>query len=194
MSDTYNLSPAADAIFAIKKMKRSILFASMAIAAGLAMVNTYTSVVDAPSWGSQIPGSLETARKYYQSTNPGDFFRIFSPINQALGLLCVVLFWKRGGRVRGFLLAAFVLYVIGEGMTFLYFYPRNDIMFTSSLADTEGLRTTWEQWCRMNWVRTGVIAAGFVCSATALHYSYATSKITRRIHEASFARESSVQG
>ena len=166
----------------------------MAIAAGLAMVNTYTSVVDAPSWGLQIPGSLEIARKYYQSTNPGDFFRIFSPINQALGLLSVVLFWKRGGRVRGFLLAAFVLYVIGEGMTFLYFYPRNDIMFTSSLADTERLRTTWEQWCRMNWARTLVIAAGFVCSATALHYSYVTAKITRKTNEASFARESSVEG
>lgn len=174
-------------------MKRSILFASMAIAAGLAMTNTYTSVVDAPSWGSQLPASLETARKYYQSSNPGDFFRIFSPINQMLGLLCVGLFWKRGGRVRGFLVAAFLLYVIGEGMTFLYFYPRNDIMFTAPITSTEALETAWEQWCRMNWIRTLVIAAGFVCSATALHYSYLTSKITRKTHEASFARASSLE-
>lgn len=174
-------------------MKRSILFASMAIAAGLAMTNTYTSVVDAPSWGSQLPASLETARKYYQSSNPGDFFRIFSPINQMLGLLCVGLFWKRGGRVRGFMVAAFLLYVIGEGMTFLYFYPRNDIMFTAPITSTEALETAWEQWCRMNWIRTLVIAAGFVCSATALHYSYLTSKITRKTHEASFARASSLE-
>ena len=165
----------------------------MAMAAGLALTNIYNSIVDAPAWGNQIPASLEIARTYYRSSNPGDFFRIFSPINQVLGLLSVVLFWKSGKTVKGFLLAAFVLYVIGEGLTFLYFYPRNHIMFSSFITDTESLRTAWEQWRSMNWVRTLVIDAGFVCSATALHYSYVTAKLTRKTFASSYARESSVE-
>lgn len=172
-------------------MKRSIIFASMAMAAGLTMANMYNSVVDVPAWGSNIPATLEITRKYYQYSNPGDFFRIFSPLNQLLGFLCIVLFWKRRKQVRWFFIAAFLLYVIGEGMTFLYFYPRNDIMFTSPLSDAEKLRITWEQWRGMNWVRTLVIAAGFVCSATALHYTYMVSKVVRKTSTASLTQESS---
>jgi hypothetical protein len=81
-------------------MKRSILFASMGIAAGLVLANIYTSLVDVPAWGSNIPASLETTRQYYKVSNPGNFFRIFSPLNQGLGLLCVLLFWKQGKAVR----------------------------------------------------------------------------------------------
>jgi hypothetical protein len=69
--------------------------------------------------------------------------------------------------------AAFLLYIIGEAMTFEYFYPRNDIMFKSDLADVEHLKNTWQEWRSMNWVRSLVIAAGVVCSALALHRSYA---------------------
>lgn len=58
-------------------MKRSILFASMGIAAGLVLTNMYTSIVDVPAWGHEIPASLDTARQYYQVSNPGDFFRFF---------------------------------------------------------------------------------------------------------------------
>jgi Domain of unknown function (DUF1772) len=168
-------------------MKRSIIFASMAIAAGLTLANVYNSIVDAPSWGSNIPTSIDTARQYYKSSNPGNFFRIFSPTNQFLGLLCVVLFWKQGKRVRYFLMAAFVLYVIGEGMTFMYFYPRNEIMFMSGTTDVETLKTTWQQWSSMNWVRSFVVAAGFVCSSLALHNSYLRAAPRTSRHQTSSA-------
>ena len=162
-------------------MKRSILFASIGIAAGLVLANIYTSLVDVPAWGSNLPTSIETARQYYTYSNPGDFFRIFSPANQGLGLLCVVLFWKHGKEMRRLLLAAFILYMIGEGMTFQYFYPRNEIMFKLDLGNIEKIRTTWEQWRSMNWIRTLVIAIGFVCSAFALHCSYSAAKPRRKV-------------
>ena len=157
-------------------MKRLFLFASMSIAAGLVLSNVYTSLVDVPSWGSNIPASIETARQYFKVSNPGDFFRIFSPLNQALGLLCMILFWKRGKEIRWLLVSAFILYVIGEGMTFMYFYPRNDIMFNSTLTDADQLKSTWLEWRNMNWVRTAVILAGVVCSALVLHKTYAASQ------------------
>ena len=161
-------------------MKQTIIFASMAIAAGIALTNIYTSLVDVPSWGSNIPNSIETARQYFKASDPGNFFRIFSPLNQLLGLLCVILFWKRSKQVRWFLVAAFLLYVTGEGMTFQYFYPRNDVMFFSTTTDAELLRSTWMEWRNMNWVRTTVIVAGVVCSAIALHYSYTIAQVGRK--------------
>lgn len=157
-------------------MKRSIIFASMGIAAGIVLANIYTSMVDVPAWGNNIPASLDTARQYYKVTNPGNFFRIFSPLNQGLGLLCLLAFWKQGKKIRILLAAAFILYAAGEAMTFGFFYPRNAILFNPAITATDLLQNTWEQWRSMNWVRTVIIATGFYCSSMALHYSYTIPK------------------
>ena len=152
-------------------MKRIFLYLSLIFASGLMLTNIYTSVVDAASWGSDIPNSIETARQYYKASNPGNFFRIFSPVTQLLALLCMLLFWKRSKQVRYLLMAAFVLYVMGESLTFLYFYPRNDIMFVHEM-DLEKVKIAWTEWNTMNWVRTLIAAAGVACSAMALHRIY----------------------
>ena len=123
----------------------------MAMASGLMLANVYTSLVDARSWGSHFPDSILIARQYYHTVTPGTFFRIFSPLNQALGLLCLLLFWKPGGKIRWLLGVAFLFYFTAEGLTFKYFYPRNDILFTSDVTDTEKIRAAWQQWSGMNW-------------------------------------------
>lgn len=153
-------------------MKRTFLFASLVVASGLMLTNIYSSIVDAPSWGNNIPYSMDVAREYYKASNPGNFFRIFSPLNQALGLLCVVLFWKSGRKTRQFLIGAFLLYFLAEGLTFQYFYPRNAIMFESGTTDQEMLKNVWQEWSTTNWFRTLVVAAGVICSALALHRTY----------------------
>lgn len=151
-------------------MKITILFGSILIASGLFMTNMYTSIVDAKSWGSDIPHSIEVARQYFKVSNPGNFFRMFSPVNQLLGLICIIIFWKHGVQVRTMLIAAFLLYVIAEGLTFLYFFPRNAIMFeTGSLADTGKLKAIWAQWNSMNWVRTVILLLGVICSFRAAY-------------------------
>jgi len=144
---------------------------------GAMISNVYTSIVDVASWGSDIPNSIEVARQYFKSSNPGNYFRIFSPLNQLLGLLCLVIFWRSGKNIRGFLLAAFLLYATAEGLTFLFFYPRNDIMFFNEGAPgIEKLRTVWQEWCTMNWVRTAIVGAGVTCSSLALHRIYTGNK------------------
>ena len=70
-------------------MKIILLFASIVIASGLLISNIYTSVVDSTSWGSNIPHSIEAAREYFKTVNPGNFFRIYSPVNQVLALLAL---------------------------------------------------------------------------------------------------------
>ena len=154
-------------------MKTIILLASISIASGLLFVNLYTSLVDARSWEADVPNSIATAREYFKAVNPGDFFRIFSPVNQVLGLLVLVLFWKSVPSVRLGLGAAFILYILADGITFGYFYPRNDLMFkTAPLTDITLLKQTVSEWQKMNWVRSLVILTGLVFSFLSLHKIY----------------------
>jgi uncharacterized membrane protein len=154
-------------------MKTIFLFASIGIASGLLFTNIYTSLVDARSWGSDVPHSIAAAREYFKVVSPGNFFRIFSPINQLLGLLVLIIFWKASPAIRLSLGAAFVLYIIADAFTFAYFYPRNDIMFkTARLTDVDLLKQTVSQWATMNWLRTAIIFAGLCCSCVSLHKIY----------------------
>jgi hypothetical protein len=50
-------------------------------------------MIDAKSWGNDIPNSISTAREYFKVVNPGNFFRLISPINQVLAIIVVVIFW-----------------------------------------------------------------------------------------------------
>ncbi|MCZ2459365.1 MAG: DUF1772 domain-containing protein [Chitinophagales bacterium] len=155
-------------------MKQLFLFASIALASGLLFTNIFNSMVDAKSWGADIPKSIETAREYFKTVNPANFFRIFSPINQVLGLLALILFWKASATVRIYLGIALVLYVLGDVFTFAYFYPRNDIMFKEPLTDIDTVRKAWTGWNSMNWLRSFILFAGLLFSFMALHKIYTT--------------------
>ncbi len=154
-------------------MKNIALFLSISIASGLLFANLYTSLIDAKSWGSNIPNSIATARDYFKTVNPGNFFRVFSPVNQALGILVLALYWKASSSIRLCLGAALVLYLLAEGLTFGYFFPRNDILFkTASLTDVDTLKKTWSEWNTMNWVRSTILLIGIFFSFLSLHKIY----------------------
>ena len=57
-------------------------------------------------------------------------------------------------------------------MTFGYFYPRNDIMFTENPLNVERARAAWQGWSSMNWVRTLIVGAGVACTSLALDAVY----------------------
>ena len=154
-------------------MKNIIVFLSISIASGILFVNLYTSLIDAKSWGSDMPNSIAAAREYFKAVTPGDFFRIFSPLNQAVGLLALILFWKTSPSIRLCLGVAFALYVLGDVLTFAYFYPRNDIMFKDAkLTDVVLLKKVWSEWTFMNWVRSFMILVGLSLSCLSLHKIY----------------------
>ncbi|HKC35619.1 MAG TPA: DUF1772 domain-containing protein [Chitinophagaceae bacterium] len=149
------------------------MFASIAFANGLLFTNIYNSMIDAKSWGADLPHSIETARQYFKSITPGKFFRIFAPINLILALVTLILFWRVSTEVRTFLGVAFALYVLVDVFTFAYFYPRNNVMFkTAQLTDVDAIRKAWTGWNSMNWLRSFIIFAGLVFSFLALHEIY----------------------
>ena len=68
---------------------------------------------------------------------------------------------------------AFALYVLGDVLTFAYFYPRNDIMFKDAkLTDVVLLKKVWSEWTFMNWVRSFMILVGLFLSCLSLHKIY----------------------
>ena len=95
-------------------MRKIVLLASAAFASGILFVNIYSSIVNAAAFEANIPDSIVATREFFKTVNPGNFFKIFSPLTQVLALLATA-----------------------------YFHPRNDIMFMSAqLPDTETLRRT----------------------------------------------------
>jgi uncharacterized membrane protein len=163
-------------------MKQIFLFASVSVACGLLFSNLYTSLIDARSWGSDLPNSIATAREYFKNVNPGNFYRIISPVNQLLGIIVLILFWKTSSSIRLTLGVALFLYLLAEGLTFGYFFPRNDIMFRNAqLTDVDLLRKTLAEWTRMNWVRSGILLTGILFSFLALHKIYAVRRKTATI-------------
>jgi hypothetical protein len=144
-----------------------LLGLSAAVAAGLLFVNVYTSIVDAPNWGADIPNSIVAARNYFSVANPGNFFRIFSPLNQVLALIAVIVCWKVN---RYIALASLAVAIMADLFTFGYFYPRNEIMFIAPL-NVDAVRNAWEQWSTMNWLRTLLCVVNTTLAFSLLTYT-----------------------
>lgn len=159
-------------------MKKIILYLSIAFMSGMAFSNMYNSIVDTTSWISDVPASVSTFRHYFHSVNPGDFFRVFSPVNQLLALLGLVLFWKTSGKTRLFLIIVFLLAVLTDVLTFSYFYPRNDIIMNLPIeGHTDELLQVLRQWRFMNWIRTIILFIGLAFSCLALNEVYRQRKL-----------------
>jgi Domain of unknown function (DUF1772) len=135
-------------------MKKAILFLSIICASGLMLVSVYNTVIDAHSWGSDIPASIQTARDYFQHVDPRRFFAVAGPINQLLSLLAIILFWKDGVSLRVYFGVSFLIYAAIVVLTFAYFIPRDLILFTWSIPDhLDQIKAAATEWSRMNWLR-----------------------------------------
>ena len=150
-------------------IRKLLLMFAVSFAAGLLFVNIYTSVVDAPNWGRDIPASLMAAREYFKVANPGTFFRIFSPVNQIITLLALVVCWRASMQVRIFCALALGCAILADVMTFAFFYPRNEVLFVAPIdANLEAVRSAWSQWSSVNWIRSSVNTLNLVFDFAAL--------------------------
>jgi Domain of unknown function (DUF1772) len=156
-------------------MKKLVLFLSIICASGLIMVTIYNSVVDAQSWRSDIPASIQTARDYFHHVDPRCFYEVVGPVNLVLIVLTLILFWKDSVSLRFYFAASFASYAAILILTLAYFFPRNLILFTSSIPDhVEQIRIASAQWSAMNWLRSLLGLAGVLFSFKGLDTYYAT--------------------
>jgi len=155
-------------------MRKAILLTSVALASCVLFTNIFNSMVISDAARSEIPNSIVAAREYFKTVNPGDFFKIFSPLTQVFTLLSLILFWKTGKSVQLFLGIALLCSILGDILAFTYFHPRNDLMYLSQpILDTETLETISSEWSSMNWVRSFVLFTGVVFSFLAIDKVYA---------------------
>ncbi len=143
-------------------MKKIILFSSIILMIGLFFANVYNSIVDVPNWCNDIPNSIKNLRNYYVISNPGNFYRIFSPINQIVALIVFIIFWKSNKKARIFFGLALILTIAVDAFTFAYFFPRNDLLFSTNIDEIEKLKNVCEEWKNMNWVRSSIVFLGVV--------------------------------
>ena len=156
-------------------MKKLILFLSIICASGLTMVSIYNSVVDAKSWSSDIPASIQTARDYFQHVDPRRFFEVAGPVNLVLIHLTLILFWKDSFSLHYYFAASLACYAAILILTLAYFVPRNLILFTQPISDhIEQIRRASAQWSAMNWLRSSLGLAGVLFSFKGLDTYYAT--------------------
>jgi hypothetical protein len=156
-------------------MKIVILCLSIIVGSGLVMVTVYNTLVDAKSWSSDIPTSIQTARDYYKYVDPRRFFAIIGPPNMVLALLTIILFWKDGAPLRLYFTASFLLYAVTLILTFAYFIPRDLILFSRPMSDhIDAITMAASQWRQMNWARTALGLAGVVLSFKGLDTYYRT--------------------
>ena len=158
-------------------MKKIILFLSIMVASSLLGVSIYNSVIDAKSWGADIPNSIQAAREYYRNVDPRNFFVIFGPLNQLLILLALILFWKDSIQLRIYFAVSFILYALIVILTFAYFIPRDLILFSKPIpGNIEQIKIASAQWSSMNWIRSLLGLAGILCSLKALDIYYKVKK------------------
>lgn len=151
-------------------MRKSILILATTFAAGLLFVNIYNSLIDAVSWGSNIPASIQVTREYFKVVNPGDFYRFFSPVNQVLTLLGLILCWKADKKIRLYCGMALLFALVSDAFTFGYFYPRNEIMFGSQIeTNLDAIKLAWIEWSSMNWLRSGMVMLNVIFDFAALN-------------------------
>jgi len=155
-------------------MKKLILFLSIFCGSGLTMVSIYNTVVDAKSWGSDIPASIQAARDYFQHVDPRRFYEVAGPVNLVLIVLTLILFWKESVSLRFYFAASLASYA-AIILTLAYFVPRNLILFTWPISDhLEQIRTASAQWSAMNWIRSLLGLAGVLFSFKGLDTYYVT--------------------
>jgi len=154
-------------------MKKAAAFLSIIVASGLLMVSIYNTLVDPSSWGSDIPSSIQTARAYYQHVDPRRFYAIMGPLNQLLSLLTIILFWRVSRSLRVYFTISFLLYAAIVVLTFVYFVPRDLILFTWPIQEhLEEIRRAAVEWSHMNWLRSllGLGGVLFSCKALSTYY------------------------
>jgi hypothetical protein len=89
------------------------------------MVTVYNSLVDARSWSSDIPTSIQTARDYYKHVDPRRFYAMLGPPKLLLSLLTIILFWKVGAAWCLYFADSLALYAAILVLIFAYFVPRD---------------------------------------------------------------------
>jgi hypothetical protein len=153
----------------MSKIKEPLLCLATIFLGALLGGSLYDSIVMAPNYRVGIPQSLEHVRQFMAAANPGSFFRVISPLTQLSILISLILGWRRPAGRKWWLIAALLLSIAGDVLTFTFHYPRNAILFHDPLhTPPEILERAASEWAYGNYVRIMLVGAALICALKAL--------------------------
>jgi hypothetical protein len=138
---------------------------------GLALLlgaTVYESVVMAPNYERDVPSSIALARQFLRRTTPAHFFRVLSPLTQLLLLAGLTASWPLAA-ARWRILAALVLLVLLDLITYAFHYPRLAVMFKLPLPeDSSRVLRAAREWAWGNLVRAVLLVVAFLSALQAV--------------------------
>ena len=146
-------------------LQHVLLTLSLVVVALLLGASVYESVVMAPNFAHDIPGSIEATRRFLVRRTPAHFFRRLSPIAQVLLLGSAIASWSTA--VRWPVVGGLGLLILLDVITFTFHYPRLAILFRDPLPGSpEQLRRAAREWAGGNILRIVLLLTAFL---TVLH-------------------------
>lgn len=133
----------------------------------------YEMVVVLPLWSSSLPQSVIewNARPGYV-TNPTAFHAPLAVTTVLSSLIALALGW-RSKRRMWLVISAFCAVVV-LGVTIVYFFPKNDVIFKNQIAGLSGdqISEIARSWITANWGRVVLMALGFFAALQAYGRAY----------------------
>ncbi len=123
----------------------------------------YEVVVVMPLWSSALPDSaIEWNSRPNFVLIPTPFYAPVAIVTVLSSLLGTILAWKSSNRRFWLILSSFCA-ISTLAFTFIYFFPKNEILFYKQNAGLSGEEITaiGNAWVRGNWIRLGIMAVGF---------------------------------
>ncbi|MEU4746631.1 DUF1772 domain-containing protein [Actinosynnema sp. NPDC023658] len=127
------------------------------------------TIVIYPNVFHDPPSSLALAVDFFAITGPADLFPPMGALTAVLAVGTVVLLWRIRS-ARPWALGALASLALGEWLfSVLFFWPRNEIMFTEGIAvhSAEVLRRTAVEFETGHWVRLAMSGVTAVLAFTA---------------------------
>ena len=135
----------------------------------------FSVMVEYPNWFANVPASLEATRTFYKVLHPGYFFQTLGPLLVLSGIAFVIAGWRTGS-ARNLVALAVAIFIAIELLTFLYIYPRLDIMFGPNAASQsiDALQLAASEFTLADRVRTlmCIIAAGTAVAALLRYFKF----------------------
>ena len=127
----------------------------------------FSVMVEYPNWFANVPASLDATRNFYKVLHPGYFFQTMAPLFLLAGLGFLIAGWRTSA--RNLVLISVLVMVAAELLTFLYIYPRLNILFANESATqaVEVLKQAAREFTTADQIRTGlgVVASGLSIAA-----------------------------
>ncbi|CAN5609833.1 hypothetical protein BH18ACI3_BH18ACI3_20810 [soil metagenome] len=128
----------------------------------------FSVMVEYPNWFANVPESLAATRSFYKVLHPGYFFQTFGPLMLLAGVAFVIAGWRMA-ETRNLVTVSILIMIGMELLTFLYIYPRLDLMFGphAESQSVDALRLAADQFTTADTIRTVLMftASGFGIAA-----------------------------